>query len=160
MSRRPPRATRTDTLFPITTLSRSPPSGGGELADEAAITRRRRHRRSRGEGDDGAALVEFALVSILLCVLLFGIINFGLILSFKQDMTRAAAEGARAGAVAVAGQSEADAQVATDEPVREFGDRFPDGCATDGMKPADGSYGCDVRLHNADGDKIERAHVR
>src|SRR3546814_15165624 len=86
-----------------------------------------------------------------LCVLLFGIINFGLILSFKQDMTRAAAEGARAGAVAVAGQSEADAEIATDEAVREFGDRFTDGCATDGMKTADGSSGCDVRIHNCDG---------
>src|SRR3546814_4838401 len=62
-----------------------PPSGGGDLADEAAITKRRRLRRSRCEGEDCAALVEFALVSILLCVLLFGIINFGLILSFKQE---------------------------------------------------------------------------
>src|SRR3546814_18682707 len=66
-------------------------------------------------------------------------------------MTRAAAEGARAGAGAVAGQSEADAEVATDEAVREFGDRFTDGCATDGMKTADGSSGCDVRIHNCDG---------
>src|SRR3546814_14353022 len=84
-----------------------------------------------------------------LCVLLFGIINFGLILSFKQDMTRAAAEGARAGAVAVAGPSEADAEVATDEAVREFGDRFTDGCATDGMKTADGCPGCDARITKA-----------
>lgn len=54
----------------------------------------------RGQGDGGAALVEFALVAVLLVVLLFGIITFGLILSFKQDVTRAAAEGARGGAVA------------------------------------------------------------
>ena len=39
-------------------------------------------------------------VMVLLFTLVFGIISFGLILSFKQDMTRAAAEGARAGAVA------------------------------------------------------------
>src|SRR3546814_14167095 len=94
-----------------------------------------------------------------LCVLLFGIINFGLILSFKQDMTRAAAEGARAGAVAVAGQSEADAEIATDEAVREFGDRFTDGCATDGMKTADCSSGCDVRIHNCDGVTYEPAEA-
>jgi Flp pilus assembly protein TadG len=58
-----------------------------------------KHRR-RGAGDGGAALVEFAFVMSLLFLLIFGIITFGLILSFKQDVTRAAAEGARAGAVA------------------------------------------------------------
>jgi Flp pilus assembly protein TadG len=59
--------------------------------------------RGRGRRDDGVALLEFALVSVLLFTLIFGIINFGYILSFKQDMTRAAAEGARAGAVAFPG---------------------------------------------------------
>lgn len=44
--------------------------------------------------------MEFALVAVLLFTLIFGIIGFGYLLSFKQDMTRAAAEGARAGAVA------------------------------------------------------------
>lgn len=55
----------------------------------------------RGEGDGGSAIVEFALISVLLLTIVFGVINFGLILSFKQDVTRAAAEGARAGAVAL-----------------------------------------------------------
>ena len=54
---------------------------------------------ARAQGDHGAALVEFALVSVLLLSIVFGIIHYGLILSFKQDVTRAAAEGARAGAV-------------------------------------------------------------
>lgn len=57
-------------------------------------------RRRRCRDDAGTAILELALVSILLLTIVFGIINFGLILSFKQDMTRAAAEGARAGAVA------------------------------------------------------------
>jgi Flp pilus assembly protein TadG len=61
-------------------------------------TDRRAARRLRG--DDGAALLEFALVAILLFLLIFGIINYGFMLSFKQDMTRTAAEGARAGAIA------------------------------------------------------------
>jgi Flp pilus assembly protein TadG len=43
--------------------------------------------------------VEFSISVVLLLVLLFGIITFGLILSFKQGLTQAAAEGARAGAV-------------------------------------------------------------
>ena len=54
---------------------------------------RRRH------DERGAALVEFALASVILLVLLFGIIEYGYILSFKQGLTQAAAEGARVGAV-------------------------------------------------------------
>ena len=64
--------------------------------------RARPHEGRRVAGDEGAALLEFALVAVLLFTIIFGIIQFGLILNFKQDVTRAAAEGARAGAVAVA----------------------------------------------------------
>jgi len=55
--------------------------------------RRRRDQR-------GTAVVEFAISSVVLLVLLFGIISYGYALSFKQGLTQAAAEGARAGAVA------------------------------------------------------------
>ncbi|MDQ2649243.1 MAG: pilus assembly protein [Actinomycetota bacterium] len=76
----------------------------------------------RGRGDDGAALVEFALVSVLLFTLVFGIIHFGYLLSFKQDMTRAAAEGARAGAVAFPATSALqDAKDATQDAVQAAG---------------------------------------
>jgi len=105
----------------------------------------RNHDRTtprRGRGDDGAALLEFALVAVLLFTLLFGIINFGLILSFKQDVTRAAAEGARGGAVAYPaspGQTfEEAAELAaledTDRAVRSISGTFDDdGCDTSGM---------------------------
>lgn len=92
------------------------------------------HRR----GDRGAAMVEFAMVSVLLVLLVLGIISYGLLLSFKQDMTRAAAEGARAGAVAptaAAALTEADA--ATDEAVRGFDKE---------CNPAEG-LACNVNLH-------------
>jgi len=93
--------------------------------------------RTRGRGDDGAAVLEFALISILLFTIIFGILNFGFILSFKQDVTRAAAEGARAGAVAVpASTALADARAATDDAVKSFSDRFSaDGCfgSSDGV---------------------------
>src|SRR3546814_6298655 len=36
MIRRPPRSTRTDTLFPYTTLFRSPRGGGGSGCDQVA----------------------------------------------------------------------------------------------------------------------------
>lgn len=42
-------------------------------------------------------MVEFAFVGILLFVLLFGIVNFGVLLSAKNQITQAANEGARAG---------------------------------------------------------------
>ena len=83
---------------------------------------RQRDGAHRARGDQGAALVEFALVMTLLFTLIFGIISFGLILSFKQDMTRAAAEGARAGAVAFpATDAEPDAEAALDEAIDAFG---------------------------------------
>ncbi len=44
----------------------------------------------------GAAAVEFALVVPLLLTLVFGIISYGYLLSFRQSLSQAAAEGARA----------------------------------------------------------------
>lgn len=41
-------------------------------------------------------MVEFALVSVLFFVLLIGIISFGVLLAFKQNMTQSASEAARA----------------------------------------------------------------
>jgi Flp pilus assembly protein TadG len=46
--------------------------------------------------------VEFALIVPLLCFLLFAIIAYGYMLSFRQAVSQAAAEGARAAAVAPA----------------------------------------------------------
>lgn len=76
-------------------------------------------------------------MAVLLGLLVFGILSFGLVLSFKQDLTRAAAEGARAGAVAVVGAAWTDADEATREAVQGF-DRS---CGVDGMQ-------CYVNLHD------------
>lgn len=57
-----------------------------------ALERRRR--------DDGAAAVEFALVIVPLMTLVLGILMYGFMLSFRQSVSQAAAEGARAAAVA------------------------------------------------------------
>ena len=86
-------------------------------------------------GDHGAALVEFALVASMLFMLIFGILHFGLILSFDQDMTRAAAEGARAGAVAFpASDAQTEADAATKEAVKAFGGGWTGpGCSRAGM---------------------------
>jgi Flp pilus assembly protein TadG len=52
-----------------------------------------------GKPQRGVAAVEFALVLPLLLVILFGIIDFGLMLYDKAMITNAAREGARAGIV-------------------------------------------------------------
>ena len=54
--------------------------------------RGRRHER-------GASAVEFALIVPMLILLVFGIISYGYMLSFRQGMSQGASEGARAGAV-------------------------------------------------------------
>jgi Flp pilus assembly protein TadG len=62
-----------------------------------AIDRRpslRLHRR-----EEGAAAVEFALISIVLFLVVFGIIQYGLWLSQYEVMQAAAREGARVAAV-------------------------------------------------------------
>jgi Flp pilus assembly protein TadG len=58
--------------------------------------------RGASTGSRGAAAVEFALVVPFLALLLFGIISYGMMLSFRQTVSQAAAEGARAAAVAPA----------------------------------------------------------
>lgn len=49
--------------------------------------------------EKGAAVVEFALILPLLLLLVFGIIEFGLLLYNKAMLTNASREGARAGIV-------------------------------------------------------------
>ncbi len=56
-------------------------------------------RAPRRRDDSGAAGVEFALVAPLLMVLVFGVISYGYMLSFRQALSQGAAEGARAAAV-------------------------------------------------------------
>jgi Flp pilus assembly pilin Flp len=55
----------------------------------------RRRIRRRAAGEDGAALVEFALILPVLAVLLFGILEFGKLFNYWIDETHLTAEGAR-----------------------------------------------------------------
>lgn len=49
----------------------------------------------RGKRDRGAALVEFAIVAVLLMMFIYGIAAYGILLATKNNITHAAAEGAR-----------------------------------------------------------------
>lgn len=51
--------------------------------------------RGRASGDDGAQLVEFALIIPILLLLVFGIINFGYAFGQQLSLNQAAREGAR-----------------------------------------------------------------
>ncbi len=55
--------------------------------------------RRRKRKDGGAALVEFALMMPLLLLLIFGIVEFGWLLSENLDVRQGAREGARLTAV-------------------------------------------------------------
>ena len=57
----------------------------------------KRHERERG-----ANLVEFALIAPLLLMIVFGIIDFGWIISQQQDVRHGAREAARLAAVSTA----------------------------------------------------------
>jgi hypothetical protein len=59
--------------------------------------------------DRGAAAVEFALVLPVLLLIIFGIIDFGRMLTAKITLTEAAREGARA--AALVGSAEASARI-------------------------------------------------
>lgn len=62
-------------------------------------TTRARSRRSFVHDDDGAALLEFALIALVLLMLVFGVIDFGRVLYTANNMQSAAREGARWAAV-------------------------------------------------------------
>ena len=79
------------------------------------------HKPDRRRHDQrGAALVEFAMASTVLLVLLFGIITYGYVLSFKQGLTQAAAEGARKAAVSTAATAPTNAATAVEKAVNGF----------------------------------------
>ena len=62
--------------------------------------------REHLQRQDGVAAVEFAVVSMVFLVLLYGILTYGYIYSMDQSMNHAAEEGARA-AIAAASESAA-----------------------------------------------------
>lgn len=68
---------------------------------------------SKKRDDRGAAAVETALcICFVVLPLVFATIAYAYMLSFRQTVTQAAAEGARAGAVAPSGTADADRSTA------------------------------------------------
>ncbi len=97
----------------------------------------------RADRSRGAAAVEFALVVVPLFVLLIGIINWGLMLSDRQAVSQAAAEGARAAAV-TQGEDSAKIAAAQTAIVQALAGHGVTGCAAGALVPAKGQ--CSVTI--------------
>jgi Flp pilus assembly protein TadG len=54
---------------------------------------------AKARSDAGQAVVEFALIAPAVILIMFGVLSFGLIFSWKNVLNNAAREGARAGAI-------------------------------------------------------------
>ncbi len=89
--------------------------------------------RRTGREDRGAAALEFGLILPILVMLVFGVIAFGYMLSFRQGMSQAAAEGGRAAAVQVGGTSNGDriaaARAAINDALSSYGVECTSGSA-------------------------------
>jgi Flp pilus assembly protein TadG len=70
------------------------------------------------------------IVGIILLFLLLGIIAFGFLMGFRQNMVQAAAEGARRGAVEDSGTAKVAAESGAQDAVGAFGQT----CNSGGMK--------------------------
>jgi len=55
--------------------------------------------KRRLQNERGAAVVEFAIVSVVLLIIVFGVIELGILMFDKHILTNASREGARAGIV-------------------------------------------------------------
>jgi Flp pilus assembly protein TadG len=109
----------------------------GRTKELGRLQRRRQESPRRCTGEAGTALVELALLITPLVLLLFGIIIYGYLMSFRQNMTSAAAEGARAGAIAPPDSSPDShvtafnqATIATSKALQSFGEDCNNGRTT------------------------------
>lgn len=110
----------------------------------------RARRRSGDRAERGAAAVEFALIMPILLLLVFGIISYGYMLSFRQAVSQAAAEGARAAAVAqVAADREGNALDAMNEALDSYGVTCADGAL---MRNGDAVGTCSVDVGDCEND--------
>jgi Flp pilus assembly protein TadG len=96
--------------------------------------------RDRISREEGVAAVEFALILPVLCLILFGVLEFGRVWSQYQVYQGAAREGARCAAVGSTSDCDPSAAIEnaaepydTNEPfsIRVNGQSRPDGCVAD-----------------------------
>ena len=105
-------------------------------------------RRAGGREERGSAALEFALVLPILVMLVFGVIAFGYMLSFRQAVSQAAAEGGRAAAVKPAGTSTGDRVTAARLAINDALDSYGVECTSGGgLTHAGGANGtCTITI--------------
>lgn len=77
------------------------PDKKSTLSPTAAIARARARLTESEKDEQGAVLVEFALVFTLFLFLVFGLIDFGLAINTKTQLASGGREGARLGTVSL-----------------------------------------------------------
>lgn len=103
-----------------------------------------RCRRSPAD-DDGAAVVDFVLVSLVLVPLVLGLVQVALVLHVRNTLTAAATEGARY--AATVDRAPADGVVRTREQIADaIADRFA-GEVTGTDVTVDGVPAVEIRVH-------------
>ena len=103
--------------------------------------------RSRGRAEDGAAVVDFVLVSLVLIPLVLGIIQVALVMFVRTTLASAATEGARSAAAIDRGPGYGVAR--TRAQIRgAIADRFARG-VTARNESVDGVPGVVVEVHAA-----------
>jgi Flp pilus assembly protein TadG len=105
----------------------------GRTKEFGRVHARRQKSPNRCEGDAGTSLVEMAFLLVPLCLFLFGIIVYGYLMSFRQNMTQAAAEGARAGAVAPVDAGYVTAKARALDATNKALSSFTQSCGTGGV---------------------------
>ncbi|MBT8202761.1 MAG: pilus assembly protein [Acidimicrobiia bacterium] len=112
-----------------------------------------RRRLARAD-DEGAVLVEFALVFTLFIVLVFGMVDFGLGINAKTQITNAGREGARLGTVTLD-------PIAVEDRVRESIASLDDSlvvvtvaCETPAGTPCSGSFPAGDLQNGTEGDSV------
>jgi hypothetical protein len=97
--------------------------------------------------DRGSAVAEFAMISVLLVFLLFGVLQVGALFFVRSIVGSAAAAGARYGATAGASSGEAGPH-ASDEIAKALGAGMTKHLECDGTEALDGASGLTTsRVH-------------
>ena len=101
--------------------------------------------RRTGREDRGAAALEFGLILPILVMLVFGVIAFGYMLSFRQGMSQAAAEGGRAAAGQISGTSSSVRIEAARAAINDALDSYGVECNGDALTHSGGASGtCNI----------------
>lgn len=132
------------------------PSEGGDEMTEGDVRQRGRGPERPDRAESGAVVIEFAMVLPILVILVFGIVQFGLLFHRQHGIHSAAREGARLAALSDATSEDIVARVdedLSDIPIPEgrtvvitapapYGSRsFADGVAADTESPCEGNFG-------------------